>query len=188
MRSTHHMATREPRLWIDRLQARATNLFQGCTRLGNGFGSETPKSTPDKEIYQVSMHRYLEYEVKPGTNVPQGLPRQRLPVLSPIWRGSALALEYPDGEVRTLVGWSGSAPGESCGLKVFWTRHEPAAPAVALAIGGDAGLRHFGSGDAEELAPGLPFRALAPSMIPSAVLEVIGPAPESEPAPPLLLT
>jgi hypothetical protein len=133
------------------------------------------------------MHQYLEYTVRPGTNVPQGLPRQRLPVLSPIWRGPALCLEYPDGEVRTLVGWSGSAPGESRGLKVFWTRHEPAAPAVALAIGGDAGVRHFGPGDAEELAPGLPFMALAPSMIPAEVLEVIGPAPESEPAPPLLL-
>lgn len=133
------------------------------------------------------MHQYLEYSVRPGTNVPQGLPRQRLPVLSPIWRGSGLTLEYPDGEVRTLVGWSGSAPGESCGLKVFWTRHEPSAPAVALAIGGDAGVRHFGPGEAEEFTPGLPFMALAVSMIPAEVLEVIGPAPESEPAPPLLL-
>ena len=90
------------------------------------------------------MHQYLEYEVRPGSNVPQGLPRQRLPVLSPIWRGPALTLEYPDGEVRTLVGWSGSAPGESCDLKIFWTRHELTAPAVALAIGGDAGVRHLG--------------------------------------------
>ena len=133
------------------------------------------------------MHEHLEYEVRPGSNVPQGLPRQRLPVLSPIWRGPALTLEYPDGEVRTLVGWSGSAPGEPCGLMVFWTRHEPAAPAVALAIGGDAGVRHIIPGEAEELAPGLPFMALAASMIPAEVLEVIGPAPESEPAPPLLL-
>ena len=133
------------------------------------------------------MHQFLEYSVQPGTNVPQGLPRQRLLVLSPIWRGPALTLEYPDGEVRTLVGWSGSAPGESCGLMIFWTRHEPAAPAVALAIGGDAGVRHSGPGGAEASAPGLPFMALAPGMIPAEVLNVIGPAPEREPAPPLLL-
>lgn len=133
------------------------------------------------------MHQYLEYEVRPGSNVPQGLPRQRLMVLSPIWRGPALTLEYPDGEVRTLVGWSGSAPGESCDLKIFWTRHEPTGPAVAFAIGGDAGVRHFGPGGAEEFASGLPFMALAASMIPAEVLKVIGPAPESEPTPPLLL-
>ena len=133
------------------------------------------------------MDQYLEYEVRPGSNVPQGLPRLRLPVLSPIWRGPGLTLEYPDGEVRTLVGWSGSGPGESCGLKVFWTRHEPTAPAVALAIGGDAGVRHFGPVGAAESAPGLPFMALAHSMIPAEVLDVIGPPPESEPTPPLLL-
>ena len=129
------------------------------------------------------MDQYLEYEVRPGSNVPQGLPRQRLPVLSPIWRGSALTLKYPDGEVRTLVGWSGSAPGESCDLKIFWTRHELTAPAVALAIGGDAGVRQSGPGAAQ----GFPFMALANSLIPAEVLEVIGPPPESEPTPPLLL-
>jgi hypothetical protein len=133
------------------------------------------------------MDQYLDYEVRPGSNVPQGLPRQRLAVLSPIWRAPALTLEYPQGEVHTLVGWSGSAPGAPCGLKVFWTRHEPAAPAVALVIGGDAGVRHFGPGGAEESAQGLPFMALADSMIPAEVLEVIGPPPESEPVPPLLL-
>ena len=133
------------------------------------------------------MKSFIEYEVRPGSNVPQGLPRQRLAVLSPIWRGPALTLEYPHGEVRTLVGWSGSAPGESCDLKIFWTRHELTAPAVALAIGGDAGVRHFGPGSAEEFPPGLPFMALADSMIPGEVLHVIGPAPESGPAPPRLL-
>ena len=129
------------------------------------------------------MKSFIEYEVRPGSNVPQGLPRQRLPVLSPMWRGPALTLEYPDGEVRTLVGWSGSAPGESCDLKVFWTRHKLTAPAVALAIGGDAGVRHVGPGAAQ----GLPFMALAASMIPAEVLNVIGPGPESEPTPPRLL-
>ena len=133
------------------------------------------------------MHQYLEYEVRPGSNVPQGLPRQRLGVLSPIWRGPALTLSYPDGEVHTLVGWSGSAPGTPCDLQIFWTRHELTAPAVALAIGGDAGVQHFEPGGAEEFAQGLPFMTLADSMIPAEVLNVIGPAPESEPTPPLLL-
>jgi len=133
------------------------------------------------------MHQYLVYEVRPGSNVAQGLPRQRLAVLSPIWRAPALTLTYPDGEVRTLMGWSGSAPGAPCDLKIFWTRHEPAAPAVALAIGGDAGVRHFGGGAADDTAQGFPFMALADSMIPAEVFNVIGPPPESAPTPPLLL-
>jgi hypothetical protein len=133
------------------------------------------------------MHQYLEYEVRPGSNVAQGLPRQRLAVLSPIWRAPALTLKYPDGEVRTLMGWSGSAPGAPCDLKIFWTRHEPTAPAVALAIGGDAGVRHFGPGAVNDTAQGLPFMALADSIIPAEVLNVIGPPPESAPTPPLLL-
>jgi hypothetical protein len=58
---------------------------------------------------------------------------------------------------------------------------------VALAIGGDAGVRHFGPGGAEDSAQGLPFMALAVKMIPVEVLKVIGPAPEPEPKPPLLL-
>jgi len=134
------------------------------------------------------MEEFLEYEVKPGTNVPQGLPRQRLVVLSPVWRGPDLTLEYPDGETYTLVGWSGSAPGVPCDLQVFWTRSEPDAPAVALAIGGDAGVRHCGPIEAEDASQGLPFMALARSMIPAVVLEVIGPPPEPEPRPVRLLT
>jgi hypothetical protein len=133
------------------------------------------------------MKEFLEYEVKPGSNVPQGLPRQRLVVLSPIWRGPSLTLEYPDKEVYTLVGWSGSAPGVPCDLQVFWTRPEPNAPAVALAIGGNAGVRHCGPGDADEASQGFPFMALALSMIPAAVLKVIGPPPEPEPPPLRLL-
>ena len=133
------------------------------------------------------MDQYLEYAVKPGSNVPQGLPRQRLLVLSPIWRAPALTLTYPQGEVRTLMGWSGSGPGAPCDLQVFWTRHEAAAPAVALAIGGDAGVRQFEPGVAGGRVQGFPFMALADRMIPAEVLDVIGPAPESEPAPPLLL-
>jgi len=133
------------------------------------------------------MNSFLEYEVRPGSNLAQGLPRQRLAVLSPIWRAPALTLTYPDGEVRTLMGWSGSAPGVPCDLQIFWTRHEPAAPAVALAIGGDAGVRHFGEEAATDTAQGLPFMVLADSMIPADVLKIIGPPPESAPPPLLLL-
>lgn len=133
------------------------------------------------------MEQYLEYEVKPGTNVSQGLARQLLLVLSPIWRGQALTLEYPDGEVYTLLGWSGAAPGEPCELRVFWTRQAPTEPAVALAIGGDAGVRHCGPVAGDDASQGFPFLALAPSMIPTEVLNVIGPAPEPEPQPTLLL-
>jgi len=133
------------------------------------------------------MTQYLEYEVRPGSNVPQGLPRQRLAVLSPVWRGPALTLKYPDEEVYTLVGWSGSAPGAPCELRVFWTRHEATAPAVALAIGGDAGVRHFKPGAPDDTAQGYPFLALADRVIPAMVRAVIGPPPEPEATPPLLL-
>jgi hypothetical protein len=133
------------------------------------------------------MGNFLDYEVKPGSNVIQGLPRQHLAVLSPIWRAPGLILEYPDGEVYTLVGWSGSSPGVPCDLQVFWTRHKPTAPAVALAIGGDAGVRHCGPDAHNYACQGFPFLALALSMIPAEVLEVIGPPPEPEPKPTLLL-
>jgi hypothetical protein len=133
------------------------------------------------------MEQHLEYAVRPGSNVPPGLPRQRLAVLSPIWRAPVLTLAYPDGEVYTLMGWTGSAPGAPCDLQVFWTRPEPTAPVFALAIGGDAGVRHFGSGAAVDTTQGFPFMALADSMIPAEVLSIIGPPPDSEPAPLLLL-
>ncbi len=133
------------------------------------------------------MKPWLEYEIDPGDNVPQGLPRQRLPVLSPIWKGEALLLEYPDGEVHTLVGWSGSGEGGPAELQVFWTRHRPEAPAVCLAIGGDAGLRNYPPDGAGEPVRGLPFLALAESLIPKEVLKAIGPQPAPGPRAPLLL-
>jgi hypothetical protein len=133
------------------------------------------------------MSRFLEYEVQPGSNLPQGLPRLRLPVLSPVWRGERLRLEYPDGEVHTLVGWAGPGEGGPGELQVFWTRHQPEGPAVALAIGGDAGLRILAPGPGGETAQGLPFLALALSLIPAAVLETIGPEPAAAPKPLLLL-
>jgi hypothetical protein len=133
------------------------------------------------------MESFLDYEVEPGSNVAQGLPRQRLAVLSPVWRGPSLTLEYPHGEVHTLVGWSGSAPGAPCDLRVFWTRHEPTGPAVALAIGGNAGVRYFEPSVGDDAAQGLPFLALADSLIPARVRAIIGPPPEPEPKPKLLL-
>ena len=133
------------------------------------------------------MRHDLEYEVIPGHNVPQGLPRLRLAVLSAVWRGAALRLEYPDGEVHTLVGWCGPGEGRPCELRIFWTRPGPEGLAVALAIGGNAGLRQFVPGPRGDRARGLPFLALADSLIPPAVRQVIGPPPPSEPQPTLLL-
>jgi hypothetical protein len=123
------------------------------------------------------METFLEYEVPPCANVPGGLPRQRLAVLSPIWRGESLRLEYPDGAVHHLRSCSGPGQEKSCDLQVFWTRHQPQAPAVCLVIGGPGGLRDLGPGDAETASPGYPFLALAEGLIPPEVLEVIGPAP-----------
>jgi hypothetical protein len=134
------------------------------------------------------MSDFLEYTVKPGSNVPQGLPEQHLAVLSPIWRAPSLTLEYPDGEIHVLMGWSGSAPGEPCDLQIFWTRSDPGGPPVALAIGGDAGVRQYGPGATEVDACGFPFLALATIMIPAAVRDVIGPPPPPEPPPVLLLS
>jgi hypothetical protein len=126
------------------------------------------------------MLRYLlEYEVKPGENLPGGLPRQRLVVLSPIWRGPALHLEYPDGEVEILVGRRES--GKPCDLQVFWTRENPQGPAVCLAIGGNAGLRLLSGEEGGAASRGLAFLALAESLIPPEVLAVIGPRPSAEP-------
>ncbi len=136
------------------------------------------------------MDNLLEYEVTPGGNVPGGLPRLRLAVLSPIWRGPSLALEYPDGEVRTLTGWSEAGEGRPCEVRVFWTRHQAGGPAVCLAIGGNGGLRDSGPPDSSEPPQGRPFLALAESLIPAEVLEAIGPPPPPVTAPTtrLLLT
>lgn len=126
------------------------------------------------------MRYYIEYEVIPCANVPEGLSSLRLAVLSPVWRGPSLELEYPDGEVRTLVGWSGSGTGHPAELRVFWTRHEPGGPPVCLAIGGDAGVRDLGPAGGVGFPQGRPFLALAESMIPREVLEIIGAPPPAE--------
>ena len=52
------------------------------------------------------MENFLDYEILPCANVSEGLPRQRLAVLSPIWQGEILLLEYPDGAIHVLRGWS----------------------------------------------------------------------------------
>ena len=126
------------------------------------------------------MEMFLEYEVSNCRNVPGGLPRLKLPVLSPIWRGAALHLEYPDGEVHTLVGWWGPEEGGPGELQVFWTRHQPSGPPVCLAIGGDGGLRDLWPAAGTAPLRGLPFLALAESLIPMEVLKVIGPPPGPE--------
>ncbi len=123
------------------------------------------------------MENSLEYEVPPCANVPQGLPRQRLAVLSPIWRGESLRLEYPDGAVHLLQGWSGPGAGGPCDLQVFWTRHLPRAPVVCLAIGGAGGLRDLGPAGEDAAPKGYAFLALAESLIPPEVFAFIGPAP-----------
>ena len=122
------------------------------------------------------MLKYLlDYEVQPGENFPQGLPRQSLVVLSPVWRGPALHIEYPDGEEEMLEGRG--ADGQPCEVQVFWTREDPGGPAVCLAIGGDAGLRTVVRKGTQVLSQGRAFLALAESLIPSEVLAVIGPPP-----------
>ena len=126
------------------------------------------------------MKKFLEYKVKPCANVPAGLPRQRLVVLSPIWGGDGLRLEYPDGARHTLEACSSPEEGEPCGLRVFWTRHQPQAPAVCLALGGDRGIRDLGPAEEDAAPKGYPFLALAESLIPLEVFAVIGPPPRPQ--------
>lgn len=126
------------------------------------------------------MKYNIEYEVIPSDNVPAGMARLTLAVLSPVWRGPSLELEYPDGEVRTLVGWQGAGAGQAAELRVFWTRAEPGGLPVCLIIGGDAGIRDIGPLWGAELPQGRPFLALAESRIPREVLEVIGSPPPTQ--------
>ncbi len=84
-----------------------------------------------KQNNMATLVFILGYEVTPGGNVAAGLPRLELLVLSPIWRGETLILDYPDGESHTLVGWQGEGAGGPCPLRVFWTRHQPGTPACA---------------------------------------------------------
>lgn len=125
------------------------------------------------------LHYLLAYEVKPGANLPAGLPPQSLLVLSPVWRGPALHIEYPDGATETL--WALSMSGEPCEVRVFWTRENPRGPAVCLAIGGDAGLHALLREKFRETSRGRAFLAIAESLIPKEVRAVIGPPPVAAP-------
>jgi hypothetical protein len=124
----------------------------------------------------------LDYEVKPGANLPEGLPRQSLVVLSPVWRGPLVRLEYADGDTEMIEGRT--AGGAACQVQVFWTQKDPRGPAVCLAIGGDGGLRRVTCQGGQEVSRGAPFLALAERLIPPEILAVIGPRPD---IPPLLL-
>ena len=126
------------------------------------------------------MQYSIDYEVIPSGNVPDGMVRLELTVLSPIWRGPSVELEFPDGEVHTLVGWSGSGTGHPAELRVFWTSHEPGGPSVCLTIGGDAGVRDLGPAGGVGFPQGRPFLALAESLIPQQIRKVIGPPPPAE--------
>jgi|UniRef100_A0A7V6A2K2 hypothetical protein len=117
----------------------------------------------------------LAYEVQPGENLPEGLPRQSLLVLSPVWRGPVLRIEYPDGDTETVEGRTKS--GKPCEVQVFWTRRDPGGPAVCLAIGGDGGLFAVLSSGVTATSRGLALLALAESLIPGEILAVIGPPP-----------
>ncbi|MFZ2088745.1 MAG: hypothetical protein WAU47_09235 [Desulfobaccales bacterium] len=126
----------------------------------------------------------LEYAVKSGENLPEGLPRLRLAVLSPIWRGPVLDIEYPDGDTETIG--ARTTGGKPCEVRVFWTRENSRGPAVCLAIGGDAGLHAVLRTADRETSRGLAFLALADSLIPREILAVIGPRPPLETTPLLL--
>ncbi|MFZ5453403.1 MAG: hypothetical protein ACOZF2_16210 [Thermodesulfobacteriota bacterium] len=126
------------------------------------------------------MCKFIDYEIQPCANVPDGLPRQRLVALSPIWRGRSLRLEYPDGTVQVLKGCSGTDPERFGELRVFWTRHQSQAPAVCLVLGGDQGLVGLDSGETGAVRQSHPFLALAESLIPAEVLAVVGPPPGRE--------
>lgn len=125
----------------------------------------------------LGMQTLLSYQVLPCRNVPAGLVRQELLVLSPVWRGRRLTITYPDGAVHTLTGRQRT--GRPCDLKVFWTRHHAAAPAVCLAIGGNGGVREEGLPASRRPPVGRPFLGLAERLIPAEVLAVIGPPPPS---------
>jgi len=140
--------------------------------------------------------KYIDYRVEPNPNVPTGMALTRLAILSPIWEGSELTIQYPEGDEEMLIGWTTALGGSPAVLKVFWTRHAEEAPAVCLAIGGDAGLRALSIPAAArpeslELPPGRGYAllGLAASLIPVEVLQVIGPTPEmNSRLEPLLLT
>jgi hypothetical protein len=124
------------------------------------------------------MQTLMAYRVLPCRNVPTGMARQEFLVLSPIWRGATLTIRFPDGVELLLTGRQRT--GRPCDLRVFWTRHQPQAPAVCLVIGGTGGIRETGPPGSGQPSRGRPFLCLAESLIPEEVLAVIGPQPRPE--------
>lgn len=130
--------------------------------------------------------KYLEYKVQPNANVPAGMAATWFIVLSPVWRGPALTLSYPDGTEQVLVGVT--AAGAACELQAFWSRASEHGPLVCLVLGGSGGIRLLEAGpgggplwDSQAHGQGKPLLALADSLIPKIVLEVIGPKPPAAP-------
>ena len=131
------------------------------------------------------MLKYLlPYEVKPGENLPGGLPPQSLVVLSPVWRGLALVVEYPDGDTETLSGLTLS--GEPCEVRGLLDPGEPPGPGRLPGHRRGSGLLAVLSDGLRETSRGRAFLALAASLIPPEVLAVIGPPPPEEDTPLLL--
>lgn len=122
---------------------------------------------------------YLWYQVRPTEQLPEGMQPITLTVLSPVWQGPEITIVFPDGWEQILQGRT--ADGKSCGVKIFWTEAATAAPPVCLAIGGDGGLSvvegQGGMPESQHASSTRPFLALAPTLIPRAVQEVIGPEP-----------
>jgi len=126
---------------------------------------------------------YLWYEVQPSEHLPAGMAAVTLTVLSPVWQGAELTIDFPDGWQQTLSGRT--AAGRPCDLRVFWTEAATGGPPVCLAIGGDGGLhlREGYPGDfaGPQTAAVRPFLGLATALIPRAVRRVIGPEPSRSP-------
>lgn len=130
--------------------------------------------------------KYLEYEVLPNANVPEGMAATLFAVLSPVWQGPAITILYPDGTEQVLVGVTAS--GATCDLTIFWSQATEGGPLVCLVIGGSGGIRLLEERPDSELVfdslvqgVGKPFLALADALIPEEVLEVIGPKPPLAP-------
>ena len=126
---------------------------------------------------------YLWYQVQPSEQLPGGMAAVTLTVLSPIWQGAELTIDFPDGWQQTLSGRT--AAGRPCALRVFWTEAVTGGPPVCLAIGGDGGLQlrecYPDDPDSRQTAIVRPLLGLATALIPLAVRRVIGPQPERSP-------
>ncbi|MGQ9921331.1 MAG: hypothetical protein ACUVRZ_08370 [Desulfobacca sp.] len=126
---------------------------------------------------------YLWYQVQPSEELPAGMAAVTLTVLSPIWQGVELTIDFPDGWRQILRGRT--AAGRSCALRVFWSEVVSGGPPVCLAIGGDGGLQlregYQGAPARQQTTSVRPLLGLATALIPSGVRQVIGPEPGRSP-------